>query len=246
MEDVMGALFTVAHIAQLHEIQAARLKRNKPGIGHEVEELIRRLTSGGVSVKTDDLRVVQAKRLWDMGFGRELDLESFDVYLASIPEIPKKLVAHDERFPELILVDARLDIRSIYPLLGVENGGDAFFDSEYDGRFVDLETKGARTKKVYWIRMQDGKESNRGSPLAHREVFPADEIGLNVHEGLAFAAQYPKALRGWTMYLAASVYQQRHSEVAYLACNWNGIGLRINRGCDTNIGVNSGTASRRV
>src|SRR3989338_1423297 len=76
-------LFTIGHVAQLHEIQTARLKAGLPGIGAEVAELIARLTEGGVAAahrqafkrardpaahRSDSAeRIRQAKCYWDSG-----------------------------------------------------------------------------------------------------------------------------------------------------------------------------------
>ena len=57
----MGQLFNVGHVAELHAIQKARLARGEPGIGLEVEELIRRLTSGSVAGKLTDPREIGSK-----------------------------------------------------------------------------------------------------------------------------------------------------------------------------------------
>ena len=40
-------------------------------------------------VNTDDARTIQAKVLWDAGFGKELWYKTFEEYLATIPEIPE-------------------------------------------------------------------------------------------------------------------------------------------------------------
>ena len=57
---------TTGQIGQLIEID-----RVGEGIGSTVQELIVRLTSGGVGGKISDLRQAMAKRLWDCGFGRD-------------------------------------------------------------------------------------------------------------------------------------------------------------------------------
>ncbi|MCI0479515.1 hypothetical protein L0Y59_03140, partial [Candidatus Uhrbacteria bacterium] len=98
----MGKHISTGQIRELLDIDRAR-----GGIGPEFQELISRLTSGGVGMKNDDPRAVQAKVLWDKGFGRESGCRSFQDYLATIPEIPPELVDDDPRFPLLVLVDDR-------------------------------------------------------------------------------------------------------------------------------------------
>lgn len=198
------AHLTTGQIKQLLEIDHAG-----PGIRTEVQELIKRLTSGGVGVKTDDPRVTQAKRLWDKGFGRELGIDSFEHYLANIPVIPESLLAHDERFPELVLVDAGLGITKICELLGIDFSGD-------DQTFEDFDPKQARTEQVYWIRLQDGKKNCGKSVQTCRKEFAQDEIGLTFHEGLAFFAQCPESFRKFALDLTGSVTRDGCSSAAYL------------------------------
>ncbi len=95
-------LFDVGHVAKLHEIQAARLSAGQKGIGSEVEELIRRLEMGGVNQWR-----IQAKRLWDRGFGRDpsVKAKNFKAYLAGILQIPASLLADDPELPLLSLAD---------------------------------------------------------------------------------------------------------------------------------------------
>lgn len=44
----------------------------KIGLHDETSEIVRRVTSGGVAGKSDDVRTVQAKRYWDLGVGTAL------------------------------------------------------------------------------------------------------------------------------------------------------------------------------
>lgn len=197
------AHLTTKQIKQLVEIDNAG-----PGIRAEVQELIRRLTSGGVGPQSDDPLITQAKKLWDKGFGRELG-KSFDEYLDSIPDIPSELNAHDKRFPLLVLVDARLGTVKTCKLLGVNYPGD-------DETFVDYDPKKSRTNKVYGIRAQDGRKNHGKSVQTCRKQFAEDEIGLTVHEGLALFAQNPEGIRNRGMDLPGSVRRENRDSAAGL------------------------------
>lgn len=202
MEEKMAHL-TTRQVKQLLEIDSAG-----PGIRAEVQELISRLTSGGIGPKTDDPREVQAKRLWDKGWGRELDFECFETYLATIPEIPEELKEHDERFPELILVDARVSVRTACNLLGIEcciEAQDLVSDNE-----------NRETARVSWMRCQNGRRNAGKSVRTCRDEFATNEFGLTATEGLAFFAQKPDQCRNWCMDLPASVYRSNRVNVAYL------------------------------
>lgn len=197
------AHLTTNQIKQLVEIDNAG-----PGIRSEVQELIRRLTSGGVGPQSDDSLITQAKKLWDKGFGRELG-KSFYEYEDSIPDIPPELVAHDERFPHLVLVDTRLGIVETCELLGVN-----YLDGDMT-KFEDFDPQ--KTKSgAYWIRVQDGKKNNGKSVRACRERFTTDELGLTVHEALALLAQNPETLRNWGMDLPGSVNRENCDDSACL------------------------------
>lgn len=225
------AHLTTGQIKQLLEIDHAG-----PGIRAEVQELITRLTSGGVGVKTNDPRVTQAKRLWDKGFGRELGIDSFEHYLANIPVIPESLLAHDERFPELVLVDTGLGITKICELLGIAYCGD-------DQTFEDFDPKQARTEKVYWIRLQDGKKNRNKSIQTCRKEFAQDELGLTVHEGLAFFVQNPKSFRSFALDLSGSVRRDARRFAAYL--DWFGGRPRLGWYFDGDVDPGYGAGSRR-
>ncbi|OGL66968.1 hypothetical protein A2856_00525 [Candidatus Uhrbacteria bacterium RIFCSPHIGHO2_01_FULL_63_20] len=177
----MTNLFTVAHVAKLHEIQSARLRRNLPGIGKDVMELIARLEDGGVAGKETDERTRQAKVLWDLGFGRELGFKKFVDYLATIPEvIPHN--DHPDLFDQLVLVDRRLGIVTPSKLLGLtyHPEDEKTLVNHYDRKYPDVE----------FIWAQDGRRNRNKSIRACRDAFVKDvEIGLTAIEGLCIYAQ---------------------------------------------------------
>jgi len=212
------AHLTTKQIKQLIEIDEAG-----SGIRAEVQTLIKRLTSGGVGIKTDDPRKAQAKRLWDKGFNIIGDgvkdpvsgclrfpvAENFEQYLATIPQIPEALMAADERFPLLILVDARHGITESCKFAGLKYNGD-------DRTFEDFDPKKVRTSQVYWMHCQDGRKNRGKSVKTCRENFAKDEIGLTAMEGVALYIQNSKVIKGHFLDLAGSVHRESHDYVASL------------------------------
>lgn len=201
------AHLTTKQIKQLIEIDSA-----SSGIRAEIQSLIKRLTSGGVGSMSDDPRDRQAKILWDKGFGEGFD--SFDAYIASIPEIPEKLKTDDNRFPLLVLVDARLGITKSCELTSLKYNGN-------DLTFEDFDPKKARTEKVYWMRCQDGRKNRGKSVQTCRENFASDEIGLIAMEGVALYVQNPKVIEGHYLDLVGSVHRESRDGVAGLG-GWVG------------------------
>lgn len=146
------SLFDIGHVAKLHEIQAARLRAGMPGIGPEVEALIRQLEMGGVNQ-----RRIQAKRLWDKGIGPEVKAKNFKVYLADIPEIPQSLLADDPTLPFLSLADPRVGLVKACSLIGIQHAELGYSEGDaapFDERHTDPTVP-------FWFRHDDGRE-NRG------------------------------------------------------------------------------------
>lgn len=157
--------------------QLREIDRAGDGIGDEIQELIRRLTSGGVAGKSDDPRTVQAKRFWDIGVGRELTLESFQMYLATIPEIPEALKAKDKRFPILVLVELRIGLKRLCKLGDIAFGGD-------DQTFVAHDEGHAEFNQSTWIRIQNGRKNRNKKVTACRKGFNKSERGLTALQGV--------------------------------------------------------------
>ena len=228
--------FHVGQVAQLHEIQAARKKRCEPGIGPEVEALIRRLTDGGVAgtkrgrifsselteIRAEELRKLQAKRLWDKGFGEVLGYASFEAYYIGIPLPPARRPQDLSNYFQLILVDARIfrskqygGLVKVCELLGVTfNGTNSTiipYNSEYEVK-----------DSVYWMWCQDGQVNRDKCIRTCVDQFAqSGEISLNIMEGLAIFVQNPSVIKGHYMDLPSSV---RSTEPGYSVCMglWDG------------------------
>ena len=209
------------------------------GLRAEVQGLIVRLTSSGVSIQSDDPREAQTKVLWDKGLGRELGYDSFEAYLATIPDIPEDLRASSERFPELVLVDARPGLVKTCKLLGVSYSGD-------DRTFANFDPKKAKVEKVYWIRAQDGRKNSGKIVSVCRQQFTEDELGLTVIEGLALFAQNPKGLRNRAMDLPGSVGRGGRGYTTCPCLSWFHRRPELFWSCGEDDDPRYGSASRRV
>lgn len=178
----------------------ARKKRDLE-LGDEFQALIAQ-----AGAETQYPRECQAKRLFDKGFGGG---SSFRDYLATIPAIPDGLRADNDRFPALVLVDARIAIGRQCKLIGVEFLGGGF-------TFIDFGSLAPSPSTVYWMRAQDGRKNDGKSVSVCRASFRDDEVGLSVHEGLALHVQNPTGLKGRGMDLSGSIHRHNHSATAYL------------------------------
>lgn len=207
----MSFLFHVGHIAQLHEIQAARLKRGEPGIAREVEELIARLTSGGVAGRHSSERERQAKVLWDRGYGREIGIGSFEAYLATIPDAPEN--PRPDLFDRLVLVDRRVTLTVSCRLARLKFTGD-------DNTFEPYDVKTAKKHgDVYWMWCQDGRKNRDKSIYQCRREFQPGEIGLDAYEFVALYTQDPgvigKPESPHYIDCSASVLRENRDNTAY-------------------------------
>ncbi len=187
----MGDMFTIGHVAQLHEIQKARLRRNLPGIGKKVEKLISDLTAGGVaSPHSIEIERI-ARRMWDTGLARHTETSSFEGYLASIPPIPYELIEENEEFPLLVLVDYRVfkgkTFGDFARLVGI---------AAWHGRFLFRNN----IEGIRWIRCQDGTH-RRGSVIAKSSEMES-ERHMRLEEGMFLALQHPRFLK--THYIACA------------------------------------------
>lgn len=223
------AHLTTRQIKQLIEIDNAG-----PGIRSEVQDMISRLTSGGVGAKSDDQRIAQAKRLWDKGWGRELKIDSFDEYLSSIPEIPERPPI--DYLDRLVLVDRRVKLTTACELVGL---GLAFSGDEET--LVPFDPEKAK-KDVEWMWCQAGHRNRGKAAKGCREECRKGEIVCDTFEGVAIYTQDPKVTKGHYLDLPGSVRADGHGDVAYLGRWSDGPGLSWR--WDGHEGSHYGSASR--
>ena len=238
----MSDLFDTGHVAQLHEIQRARLRRGEPGIGPEVEELIRRLTSGGVAGKSDDLRVIGAKRLFDLGVGRELGIVDFEGYLETIPAIPETLLADNPEFPHLVLVEPRIGLARLCRLGGIDFAGD-------DNTFVPWSDEYRDSASPIWIRVQDGRKNRNRKVSDCRSAFAPLELGPTALQGVSAYLAHPEIVTdlarpdGHAVDLPGSVHRELREDAAYLNVRYGQ--TRLHWYWYGNASPDYGSASRR-
>ncbi|MDP3685478.1 MAG: hypothetical protein Q8R32_01455 [bacterium] len=189
-------LFGLSHIRQLDEIQNARLRKTGEGIGREVQVLIDQLTSGGVA-PLGDIRVTQAKVLWNRGWGRERGITTFEEYLNSIPLAPERPAGMPNCFRPVLWdlfplfrekgKTPRVSITKACQLLGVAFSGD-------DETFVNHEATPEITDPVYWVWCQGGRRNRGKAPRDCRKVFTPPEVSLEAIGGLFLYAQDPTVI----------------------------------------------------
>jgi hypothetical protein len=170
-------LFDVGHVAKLHEIQSARLSAGQEGIGPEVEELIRRLEMGGVNQWR-----IQAKRLWDRGFGRDpsVGAKTLKAYLKGIPQIPASLLADDADLSLLSLADPRPGLLRSCKLLVIQFEELGYSDDSaesFDQRFAIPTTP-------FWFRHDDGRHNRKRRPDHCRDEATGDIQAGTAMEGI--------------------------------------------------------------
>ncbi|TAL51200.1 hypothetical protein EPN81_00640 [Patescibacteria group bacterium] len=180
---------TTGQIGQLIEIDHA----HEHGIGSEVQELINRLTSGGVAGKITDPRAAMAKRLWDRGFGRDeaVKTKNFKSYLQGIPQIPASMLVDDPELPFLSLADPRSGLLRICKLLGIkfEELGYTDGDAEpFDGRFI-------LPIIPFWFRHDGGRKNRNLRPDHCRDEQTGDTLVGTAVEGLFAFAHHPEIVK---------------------------------------------------
>lgn len=135
------------------------------GIHTEIQELIRRLTDGGAVLKSDDPRVFQAKVLWDKGLGRGIGIDTFEDYLATIPQIPTTFIFNDTDFPLLRLVDPRLGLVNTCKLFGIKFEEFGYSDADV----VPCDDRHEIPNTPFWVRAHDGCKNRNRKPSICRD-----------------------------------------------------------------------------
>ena len=241
--------FTLSQIDELRAIEKTRLDRGEPGIRVELQELINRLKSGGVAGKSADVRIARAKRMFDLGVGRELFTkgklpnESFEAYLATIPEIPVEYLVGDPDFEHLVLEEPRIGLKRLCDLgIIVFDGNDQTFEA-WDSRHEDA-------MEPRWIRLQDGRKNRKRKPDDCRQSFNTDELGTTALQGVCAYLQIPTVVAdlnigadGHVMDLPGSVHRGGRRLCAFLFVGGGRAGLYWY--WDGVVGPQFGSSSRR-
>lgn len=182
----------LGHIGELHALDRLLQERGETdGIRPHITEMIRRLTDGNKLVKAgpNDPRVSQAKKLWDLGFGRELKYSKFDDYLATIPAIPASLLANNPEFPLLVLVDPRLGYVVSCRLAGLK-----FAEYGYGDKALKPCDKHHTipTTAPYWIRAHDGTPNLGRKPSECLAECTGKRFAGTADVGIAIYVQHGK------------------------------------------------------
>lgn len=221
---------SAGQIRQLIEIDDVRFRKSGIGIEEEVQELIARLTAGGVGPASEDPFLVQSKVLWDKGWGRELGYTKLNQYRKSLeaeglvltPERPTGIPGHLNRLilwdrrPLLVKQDEKeyVSLVKACRLCGVAYGGN-------DDTFIQHEATPEIVVPVRWVWCQDGRMNQNRKPVECRQSFVSPEVGAEALVGLFLYVQDPSVIGGegseWhVMDLPGSVRRGSPSDCACL------------------------------
>ena len=223
----------MAHITTGQLSELLSLDLNGFGLRNELQELIRRVTSGGIAGKSDDIRIIQAKKLWDLGYGRELGIDSFDAYLVVIPSVPASLIAENPEFPLLVLVDPRLGYTKSCRLAVLKF-------SEYgntDETLVPFDARHTMPITPYWVRAHDGSPNLNRKPSDIRKGLVGSQLVGTADVGIAIWIQLGK--REHVMDLPGSVRSGARGCCAYVGV-W-GVEPKLHSGRDDGADPRCGT-----
>ncbi len=200
---------------QLLEALIAYDKDHTP-MGAEVQEIISRLTSGGTApLNSEDPWLVQAKRLWDLGFGRASEVSDFGAYLRDIPPIPKTLLADSDDFPLLCLADPRLGLSRSCSLLGILFKELKLEDADvepYDERHVT-------PMEPFWFRFTvPGKNMGRSSGDCRNEFIAQNQFPGTAMTGVMAFAHHPTLVEAGER--ALDLPGSKHHRSDRHACLW--------------------------
>lgn len=151
-------------------------------------------------------RLTRALTLYKGGFGRKrwIDVRiPFGDYLSLVPPIPEEYIPHDERFPDLILVDARIELEDMRKSVGYTCHSNHCSLEDFDGTRRAWRDDASH---VYWMRCQDGRKNLGKSVQTCRKEFAEDERGLNAHEGISLSVQKSEIIKEYCIDLPGSVH----------------------------------------
>ena len=156
---------------------------------------MKKLSVGGfipdwLNLEDPDLREIQAKRLWEKGFGGDPNVLAKDFwdYLAGIPRISANLLADDPDLPFLSLADPRPGLVRSSALGFIQygrNDGDA---EQFDRRFLLPATP-------FWFRHDDGHRNRNRRPYRDWEWFAGDILAGTAMEGVFSYLHHPTIVK---------------------------------------------------
>lgn len=159
----MSDLMLPDQLLELQELERARVKHGLSGFQKVIQEILDRYKDEARGILFKDpkaMRCMQAKCLWDKGFGLALGMRSFDDYLKTIPEIPESLHKHDSLFEYLSLADPRLNLVMACALIRIELTKRAYLKgvaTPFDERHTDIATP-------FWFRHNGGWNNRNRRP----------------------------------------------------------------------------------
>lgn len=206
----------LAEIQQKQQIILERLKEGTLDAAMVLESLQGIIEAIPLDFSFKDQRSAQAWKLYYAGWGAELDYGSFKDYLATVPPVPDWPAKWKKTFDRTVLVDARLPLRRMCELCGIDYLGD-------DDTWVDFIPEKAR-QGVYWMNCQAGDKKRGQNVRDCRKAFASFETGLSAVEGIALFLQERSILEDYFLVLPGSVLRRR-GLVAFLRRGEKGPGL---------------------
>jgi|GEM_PF-1695066 hypothetical protein len=186
--------------------QVLACEKSHGALGARIQEIIARLTSGGIEGKTDDVRVQQAKRLWDKGMGRtrfgsKADYKSFDVRVQQAKRLwdkgmgrtrfgskadYKSFEGYLATIPEipagLLPHDPEFPLLVLVdPRLGLAKSCKRFnikFEElgYSDADVASCDDRHATPSQPHWVRVHDGRKNHNRAPNDYRKDYTEDEV----------------------------------------------------------------------
>lgn len=211
------APLTTDMLSELISVDKHIRELGRAGIEKEIQYVVDELETGGSLLSHGNPRIIQARRLWDIGFGKALGYTDFKSYLETIPSAPRETQISPEKFPELVLVDSRLEPQHICLLLGIVKHG---------WRMGGMTAPVVKERPVYWIFCQNGERYLGKSVRNAKNLFEDGEVGLNEIEGLALTTQTPYILEDHYIDLPKTEHEFMENQVACLGTWGKTLGLR--------------------
>lgn len=252
----MSYPINIDQLCALREIERAAMRDGRAGLGAELQVLIDRFKDGRRLLSTKDVRVIQAKVLWDKGLGEGVIIgfdstvpgldgfgefnesvpgypiwaKTFEEYLTTIPEIPETLLADDPHLPLLRLVDPRLGLVKTCKLFGIKFEKLGYSDADavaYDARHEIPNTP-------FWVRAHDGRKNRNRRPDVCRDECKDKLFAMTAMVAIMVWVQDPSIIKEGEHALdcPGSVHRSDRGNCAYLGV-WNvGVKVILNRFAD--------------